>query len=114
MRWAARPQEKGLQHPAEVVEATRRSRNELDTVQQWLDECCQSQEGSFAPNVKLRVSYENWCESHGHKPKGGSGLGRALAAKGFETDKKTPPGGTQVRGVLGLIITPEAQNDVAF
>lgn len=109
-RWYARPQ--GLATPQAVEEATQRSRDELDTVQQWLDECCERAQENFVSNALIQTSYGNWCSANGHKARGGRSLGRALSSKGFEP-KFQRVGTAPTRGWVGLRLSSDDAGQAA-
>jgi putative DNA primase/helicase len=103
-RWYGR--KSGLVTPAAIQAATDASRDELDEVQQWLDECTEPTNGCFVTNAVIQASYDNWCAANGHKPKGARMLGRALSKKGHEDGKKVlTTGGPQARGWKNLRVT---------
>ncbi len=101
-RWYASP--KGLVTPKAVAVATQKSRDDLDYVQQWLDECAEPSIGNEVTNALLYASYENWCTSNGHTPKKANAFGRALEQKGFQPCQKWVLG-KPVRARRGLILT---------
>ena len=93
----------GLGHPEQVVQATQRARNELDSVGQWLEECCGAEAGAFTSNTDLYDSYAKFCEEVGFTPKGKIKLGTALSNKGYDSGVKKISGRTY-RGRAGLIV----------
>lgn len=76
----------GLTTPDAVQLAGKESRAELDTIQQWLDECTEPDPTGWAETGLLYASYENWCKSNGHKPRNNVNLGKALSAKGYSIE----------------------------
>jgi len=98
-RWYALPE--GLEAPQSVKDETRRHRDELDHVAQFIDECCVIAGAAFAESADLHHEYKNWCEENGHKPMYQRWFARALSAKGFETKQKKVKGRNR-RVVEGL------------
>lgn len=81
----------GLTEMKSAAKAKSDQRNELDSVQAWLDECCKVDDpAAFSSNSAIRASYENWCKDNGHTPKRQKGFTQSLAKKGFSNnDGKT-------------------------
>jgi P4 family phage/plasmid primase-like protien len=80
-------QENGLQTPDEVENATKEYRNEMDSVNEFLDECC-----TVLPNIKvnptdLYESYKRHCEKNGEMFLSMKDFGASLNNKGYETTK---------------------------
>lgn len=105
MKWFALPQ--GLPIPPDVQDAVNKHRNEADYVQQWLDECCQTDPNgtSWTSNKVLYQSYHDWCDNNGVQAKQNRQFGRALTGKKFTVGiQRTSANGKVVRGVLGITI----------
>ncbi len=81
----------GLKELDSAAKAKTSQRNDLDSIQAWLDECCNTTDPtSFSGNSALRSSYENWCKDNGHTPKKQKGFTQSLVKKGFNNnDGKT-------------------------
>lgn len=79
-------------------------RAELDNVQAWIDEYCETGTDMFAANSMIYLSYEKWCKDNGVEPKRQKGLGQALVKKGFQS-KVTKVGGKAVRGFAGIALS---------
>ena len=77
-------QGRGLITPDTVKQVTQQQRSAQDSVGQWLEECCEFKEGEWTENTKVRLSYDNWCESNGYEPKKAKGLAQSLVAHGYE------------------------------
>ena len=56
-------QREGLTPPAEVLEATKLYRNEMDIVQSWIDECCVLNVNAKAKASDLFENYKKWGEA---------------------------------------------------
>lgn len=96
---------KGLDIPAAVIETTQAQRDELDLVQQWLEECCDLENGGWASNEEIMASYTEWCKDNNVQyPKGPKALAQSLKAKGYEVSKPQWVNGKTKRGVGGLHI----------
>lgn len=96
----------GLSRPQVVRDATQAARDELDTVKQWLDECCVNDPGSWEPNSKLYGAYELWCESNGASPLRKNRFGHSMGAKGYKPSSSRV-GARVERGWNGLLLTDE-------
>ena len=80
-------QRNGLQTPEEVVNATKDYRNEMDTVNEFLEECC-----TLLPNVKVNPTalfdaYKKFCEKNGEIFLSMKKFGASLNKKGYEVTK---------------------------
>jgi putative DNA primase/helicase len=73
----------GLQAPAAVMLATEKHRAELDTVQQFTEECIERREGVLLTNAQLYAAYEDWCRENGVTPRKQKSLTQSLTAKGY-------------------------------
>lgn len=71
LAWAVRGcrewQEKGLQPPDEVLQATARYRNEMDVVGQYFDERVVSRTGARTKAADLYTDYQSWCRDNGEE-----------------------------------------------
>jgi putative DNA primase/helicase len=99
----------GLQTPDAVRDLTLAQRSGQDSVGLWLKECCEITEGEWTENSKVRISYENWCETNGYEPKGAKSLSQSLAAHGLNirSEKKIIDENLKrksIRGIGGLLI----------
>lgn len=84
-------------------------RKELDTVQQWLDECCIRRNDLFAPVKTFYASYKAWCEEGGHQAKGNRMLTQELEKKGIVSKKEYVPAiKLTVRCYIGLGLLSDA------
>lgn len=80
-------QKKGLAPPSEVKSATEDYRQEMDSIGQWLSECCEvdAQAQTFAAD--LYKSYEAWTRDNGMYALSNKRLGMELAERGFVRHK---------------------------
>lgn len=104
---------KGLTTPDAVTQTTIKQRAELDYVQQWLDECCESEEeakGCWEANEDVIKSYTAWCKDNNVQyPKSPRGLALSLQAKGYKTGVAKFIQGKTKKGVEGLYIYSKSQ-----
>jgi putative DNA primase/helicase len=91
----------GLPEPVESVTAKHAQRAEIDTVGQWIDECCK--QGGYTGSAALYASYENWCKGNGVTPKHQKGLTQSLKRKGYDSGPKWRDGKT-LRIIEGLTV----------
>ena len=80
-------QRNGLQTPDEVVSATKEYRNEMDTVNAFLGECC-----TLSPTLKVNptdlfTAYKKYCELNGEVYLSMKDFGLSLNAKGYEVKR---------------------------
>ena len=74
MEW----QERGLDPPEAVIEATKEYRKEQDVLGQFFDERLVFEENALAARADLRKIYEDWCEEFGYLPVGARKFAQAL------------------------------------
>ncbi len=77
----------GLQTPDEVVIATKEYREEMDTVNAFIDECC-----TLSPMLKVNATvmytaYKRYCELNGEAFLSMKEFGKSLNDKGYEAKK---------------------------
>lgn len=93
MAWYA--SDSGLMTPEEITVTTGASRQQVDYVQTWLDECTELMVDGWVSNGDIYTSYANWCKTNGVKPKFQRGLSVSLQAKNYAI-------GTQRKGADGI------------
>ena len=102
LRWAVEGARRwyveGLEIPAALQAHLAATRDELDTVQHWLEESTLPDATSFLSNDTIRSSYQEWCEAQGFKPMNGMHLSRTITTKGAYTIHKK----SGRRGIVGL------------
>ncbi len=87
----------GLQPPAVVKESTDQYLGAEDSLQQWLDECCEIGTG-FASSKALFASWSRWCEASGEFTGTMKRLMAKLESRGIQTGQKF----RGERGCLGI------------
>jgi P4 family phage/plasmid primase-like protien len=87
LRW----QREGLQAPAEVRQATRAYRAEMDVLAAFLADCCLRAEDEEAFAGELWGAWKRWCEETGEQAGSQKRFGGRLAERGFlnHRDSKT-------------------------
>jgi putative DNA primase/helicase len=79
-------------------------RNEMDTVGQWLDECCEVVIGGRTPSSQLYNSYKAFCESIDATWMSQTAFGKDLENRGFTKYRVG-----QERGREGLLLTKNSE-----
>jgi putative DNA primase/helicase len=74
----------GLPEPEKVREATNAYRAEMDTLGDFIDECCVVGPGLWVPNTALYHVYLPWCLTHGEKALSQKALVPHLERRGFK------------------------------
>ena len=82
-----------------MQDATHQYRDEMDTLADFLEECCVQDPQAWVPASKLHASHSQWCEKTGAGGLSSTALGLRLRERGF-TDGRV--GNPQVRGWYGL------------
>jgi putative DNA primase/helicase len=78
----------GLASPQEVLQATQEYQAEMDTLGQWMEECCVISDGASAKASSLYISYHAWAERTNAPPLNPTQLGFKLRGRGFQKEKK--------------------------
>jgi putative DNA primase/helicase len=104
---------RGLTTPESVKYITLKHRGDLDYVQQWLEECCEfdnGAEGCWEANEDVIKSYTAWCKDNNVQfPKSPRGLALSLQSKGLKTGTQRKIDGKNKKGVEGLYIYSKSQ-----
>jgi putative DNA primase/helicase len=83
LAWAVRGclewQKDGLQEPDVVRGATQAYRDEMDTFQEFLEDCCVIDPGETTAINSLYLSYRSWAEGSGEQPVSKKQLGKLVA-----------------------------------
>jgi putative DNA primase/helicase len=79
----------GLGEPAEVLAATAEYRKEMDTVGEFIDDCCTSGPAFQVKAGDLYAAYEQWCEMHGEDKLKANAFGKCLTKKGYSRFKSS-------------------------
>ena len=93
-------QASGLTSCAAVDRATAAYRDEMDTVQRFIDDCCVIDVKADVTFSALYRHYTIWCEDEGVGAIGKREFAAYLETRGFESVRKT--GGTRHRLGIGL------------
>jgi putative DNA primase/helicase len=97
----------GLQAPKAVTNITKKHRDELDYVQQWIEECCEEYEGVWSSSEEVTDSYTTWCKNNNVSYiKNPKELTQSLKARGLTTGVQKKIDGKNKRGVDGLYVYP--------
>jgi len=86
-----------LRAPQSIESVIKRYRSDNDTVEQFIDDCCDRHPRLKTPTKTLFDAYRIWCENHGNPPLAINMFGKALSSKNFE--KK---GGAKFNSWIGL------------
>ena len=97
-------QNEGLEAPAAVTKATDGYQAEMDTLADWIEDCCVVGNRYEARSSSLYASYAAWCEGNGERPISQRTLGMRLTERGFQQRKAT--GGARQWIGIGLAIDP--------
>jgi P4 family phage/plasmid primase-like protien len=91
LRWAVEGcldwQREGLGLPDVVKAATEGYRSEMDTVTQWISECCVEAKNAKATAADLYDSYRNWCVTSNENAVHKTPFGQKLRERGYEPKK---------------------------
>jgi putative DNA primase/helicase len=80
-------QEHGLEEPDTITEATKKYREEMDTLAAFLEDRCILSREATAPATPLYKQYQLWCDDAGEKPETQKMFGMRLGERGFESVK---------------------------
>jgi putative DNA primase/helicase len=101
LAWAVRGclewQEKGLNPPAAVLDATADYMAGEDAIGRWLEDGCISDQAVWTSGAALFLDYKAWCERNSEKPISPKRLTQALEGRGF-AQKRT----SAARGFSGI------------
>ena len=81
-------QEKGLNPPESVIQATKKYQKEMDFISQWIDEKCIIDNNARMKAGEGYKSYRLWCEDLGHKLYSGTRFGKDMKER-FDWEKST-------------------------
>jgi len=103
--WAVRGalawQRQGLEPPAAVTRATAEYREDQDTLETFVQDCCLVDDRYSVTSGHLYKTYANWCRDSGEKPESQRAFGLKMAGKGF-TKTISKDGSKTVRKYHGL------------
>lgn len=80
-------EEERLSPPAEVVEATREYKADMDVVAGFLEECCVASPTGREISSVLHQAYEQWCQRNGEFCLKQKSFSKKLVEKGFRKDR---------------------------
>jgi putative DNA primase/helicase len=75
----------GLNAPPQIRQATNSYRNENDTVQQFIDSCCELEISAKETTISLHSSFELWCAMSGMPTVDRVKFGKEMKRHGFES-----------------------------
>ena len=97
----------GLPMPDQVKQKTAEHRESLDSVAQFISQCCIMDASAFTIGAKLYNEYKNWCDDEGYMPFGRKRFTQSLSVRNVTTDVKRVNGRVQ-RGYTGIgVLTDE-------
>ena len=79
----------GLRPPAAVLDATKEYRSEMDTMEEFLQNCLRTEPGATTSARELYEAYQQFCQSNCLNAVSQTSFGRKLKEKGFQK-QKTP------------------------
>jgi putative DNA primase/helicase len=100
-------QQGGLRPPEDVMSATKKYRDEMDSIAEFLDDICVEQINATVPVSNLYAAYSTWCETNGERTVAKRELGVKLLERGFGSRRGT--GGQRFWIGLGLRAEPSQQ-----
>jgi putative DNA primase/helicase len=80
-------QKKGLADPAEVIDATRIYRTDMDVLGDFLNDRCLIAPGARITSADLNRAHKEWCEKNGEQPMNARSLGLRLKERGFKQER---------------------------
>jgi putative DNA primase/helicase len=95
-------QEHGLEEPKTVAEATRRYREEMDTLAAFFEDRCVIREGVLTPASRLYKQYQIWCDDAGEHAETQKMFGMRLSERGFVSEKIKRGQHKDRKGWLGI------------
>ena len=79
----------GLAPPKAVLQATDDYRSEMDTLKEWIEDCCEVGSSKGPTLVRdLYKSYTEWCKDNGVQPRAARWFGQQLELKKFKEDPR--------------------------
>jgi len=112
MNWALEGcyewQQKGLEFPNEVTQATAEYRAEQDELGGWIEACCVIRSDVTDEVGALYADYAGWCRDHTETPISMKRFGAALDDKGIVSERGAK-GKRRRRGVRRLSVTPVSE-----
>lgn len=105
----------GLGEPPEVKDAGTDWRDNDDPLKEFLDDCCELDEGQFCTIPDMMGAYQHHCKESGERfPLGRSAFNELMAAKGFTQDRQlSKETGKTTRFWMGVGINSETRKQLA-
>ena len=97
-------QRRGLDAPSQVDAATKRYRTDNDTVEQFIEACCDLSLRVVTSTKQLYERYSLWCENSGQEALAKNMFGKALSSKGL-----TPKNGSKGNAWKGIALKADAE-----
>lgn len=94
-------QQFGFDEPQVSLEAKREYRGDMDSIGQFLEDCCEFGEEYTVSNADLYQHYKFYSEQNGEYVRSADSLGRELTKRGLKTFRTS-----QIRGRKGVRIRP--------
>ena len=85
-------QKTGLCQPEEISAATKEYRSEMDSISNFIDECCYVAENVSVMSKDIYAAYSKWCDDNGENVKKQKMFGNTLKSKGFMNENKSGRG----------------------
>lgn len=80
-------QKEGLNPPAQIQDATRGYRDEMDLLAEWMEMSCEISPEREATTGELYTSFHSWCDSNVMRPMSRNVFGRKIKSRGFQDGK---------------------------
>jgi putative DNA primase/helicase len=97
------------ERPESILEATDAYLEEVDTVGEWIEECCDRYADARCTPTEVYASYRRYCESIGKKPKSWANVRHDLAAREGISVRKS----NGKREVIGMSVRRDTWTDPA-
>lgn len=91
----------GLPMPEEVAKRTKEHREALDSVSQFISQCCVVQDDLFTIGAEMYTEYKSWCEDEGYTPFGRKRFTQSLGNRGINSKVQKVKGKSK-RGYAGI------------
>jgi len=82
-------QRDGLGTPNEVANATNEYRADMDSLGNFLEECCVEHNSARQRVKEVYQAYSDWCQQNGDRPINSRDLSRELKQRGFQSERGT-------------------------
>ena len=93
-------QQEGISTPKEVKDATQEYRAEMDSLQQFLNDCCTTGENLSVTSAELYRAYRTWCVDNGERQMTQARLGKCLKERGYASSRDSRARGWQGLGLI--------------